>query len=342
MPAATKKRVAVKRTVKSNTTIAPAMTSMTSAYVPSIEVQKKYVARQLPGGIWDLKLFDFARENAYNILLMGDTGSGKTLVGEAYAAHYQVPYYSLPCDVSIDPGSLFGKMVPTEEAGVYEFQDGPVTELVRNGGVLNVSEINFMPPKIAASLYPLLDDRRYIPLIQHKGEIVRAHIGTKAVKPDGTPRKCWCGTKCDDKVLLIVCDMNPNYRGTMELNDAFKNRFKLKLTWNYDDAVEEQLIKSPALREAVGKLRKMRGTELRTPVSTNMAMEFERFSDTMGIDFAAYNFINAFAADERPAIEKVVELHKDAIVRDLKYIANGNALSDDELDEVDFEFEQED
>lgn len=316
-----------------------------SAYVPDPEIAKRYVPRKIHG-VWD---FDIAKEAARageNILLMGDTGSGKTLFGEAVASHTRKIYYSLPCDVSIDPSALFGRMIPDEDGGIV-WQDGPVTQVARGkcglggnctdpkcdgAGVLNISEINFMPPKIAASTYPLLDHRRYIPLLAHHGEIVTLHPRT-----------------------LIICDMNPQYRGTMELNAAFLNRFAHKIQWGYNEEVEEKLVKMPTTRALADQLRKMMGTEIQTPVSTNMLMEFEDFASrpAFGLEYAIANFVSAFQVGERKAVGNVAELKKSSWATELQWfkkkqeLAEGNdedaeiVVGDDDLEEVEFEFEDE-
>lgn len=299
-----------------------------NAYIPEEAVAERYVGRKVHG-VWDATIADIAIRDKKNILLMGDTGAGKTMFGEAYAAKRRMHYYSLPCDVSIDPSALFGRMQPTDTPGKFEWQDGPASEVVRNGGVLNISEINFMPPKIAASLYPLLDNRRYIPLLGHHGEVVRAHPN-----------------------LLIIADMNPNYRGTMELNAAFMNRFDFKIPWNYEDSVEERLVNFPTLRNDVKKLRDMHGTELVTPVSTNMMMEFEQFANDpqLGLEFATHNFVSAFQSDERQAVAKVFELSEEDMKKDMRHYqmlqrrrrnAAETVVSDDELEEIEMEFEEE-
>lgn len=325
-------RPPTKRTVRVTKTIAPAQ----HAYIPDKNIN--YVGRQV-WGVWDKILADKAMEMNRNILLMGDTGSGKTLFGEAYAAHKQMMYYSLPCDISIDPSSLFGRMQPTEVSGQYKWQDGPITQITRGrcgrgaecddptctAGVLNVSEINFMTPKIAASLYPLLDHRRYIPLLGHEGEIVRAHHN-----------------------LLIIADMNPNYRGTMELNDAFKNRFYYKIPWGYDPVVEEKLIQFPTMREIASLIRDMRGSDIETPLSTNMLMEFEQTSleGELGLDFAINNFVSAFRTDEQQPVFKVFELNKVKIEKDMRYFVSqsrrkNTAVKDEELEDIEWEQEDE-
>lgn len=292
------------------------------AYIPDPSVAERYVNRQV-WGVWDATIAHAAMMNKQNILLMGDTGSGKTLFGEAYAAKMGLMYYSLPCDVSIDPSSLFGRMQPTDVPGKFRWQDGPVTQVVRHGGVLNISEINFMTPKIAASLYPLLDGRRYIPLLGHEGEVVLAH-----------PK------------LLIIADMNPHYRGTMELNAAFKNRFDFKIPWGYSEEVEEKLVNFPTMREIAKQIRELRDTEIRTPLSTNMLMEFESFAmdKVLGLDFAIQNFLAAFDPDEQQSISKVFDLQKTKLQKDMAFLlkrGSKKAVSDEELEEIEFEQENE-
>ena len=301
------KRLVRKRGTSTSEESAPGQTGsdkFATAYVPEPSLADRYVHRSIHG-VEDFQLLDYARSSHQNVLLQGDTGSGKTMVGAAYAAAKGDWYYSLPCDVSIDPTALFGKMGLSEKAGTFEWVDGPVTQIVRTGGVLNISEINFMPPKIAASLYPLLDGRRYVPLLGHKGEVVHAH-----------PR------------LLVVADMNPNYRGTIELNDAFRNRFPIKVAWGYDLAVEERLVKSAELREIVRKLRAM-GTEIATPVSTNLLMEFERMAvdPALTFDFAVANFIMAFRSNERDAVRNVLDMSLSKVQQEL-------GLADEEEEEL--------
>lgn len=316
-PAKPRKKV-VRKVVGTNVRTGEDVEVDLNAYVPLPEVAKSYVPRRVIGGVWDFDLLMDARENRENVLLMGDTGSGKTMVGQAFASKLQIHYYSLPCDVSIDPTALFGKMQPTDVAGKFEWQDGPVTEIVRKGGVLNISEVNFMPPKIAASLYPLLDGRRYIPLLGHKGEVVRAH---------------------DD--LLVIADMNPGYRGTMDLNAAFKNRFAHKVPWGYDTAVEQKLVTFPTLRSIATRIRAMVGTEVVTPLSTNMLMEFERFAqrERLGLDYAIDNFVAAFEPDEQKSIKDVFDLNKPNLKKNLAVaLGESSGDEDEDLEEVDFEF----
>jgi MoxR-like ATPase len=190
--------------------------------------------------------------------------------------------------------------------------------------VLNISEVNFMTPKISASLYPLLDGQRFIVLLGNKGEIVPAH-------PD----------------LLVIADMNPNYRGTMDLNHAFKNRFTHKVMWDYSDEVEQQLVTSLTLRTLAANLRQMVGVDIATPVATNMLMDFEAnaLDADLGIDYAIANFVAAFDADEQESVNKVLtELMKDNIAKELSFAASTGQGNDDDTEfvDLDLDFEMED
>lgn len=252
------------------------------AFIPDARYAKEYIHRTVHG-VQDFKLLDHCLKNSLNLLMAGDTGAGKTMFPMAYAAANSIPYYTVPCDVSIDPTALFGKMMPTDAIGKFEWVDGPVTELVRYGGILNISEINFMPAKIAASLYSLLDHRRSVQLLGHHGEHVKAN-----------------------RDLLIVADMNPKYRGTMDLNLALANRFPLKVSWGYDTAVENKLVQSKALLDLVRRIRKQ--DEIRTPIGTNMMMEFVDATVHLGIKFASASFVNAFVESERDAVSKMLDV----------------------------------
>jgi MoxR-like ATPase len=311
-----------------------------------------YVGRKV-NGVWDATVADVAYEENRNIIIEGPTGAGKTLFGEAWASKNRLPYYSLPCDISVDTTAITGKLQPTEVAGMAAWVDGPLGEIFRFGGVFNVSEVNMMSTKIAAVLYPVLDGRRYLVLLGHKGEVLRAHIGTQSPDGKGGFRECWCdldAEECNSKRVLIIADMNPNYRGTIELNAAFYNRFDFKLQWGYDPEVEEKLIQWPTVREFAAKLRAMHGSELVTPCSTNMLMEFERFANNgrLGTDFAIENFASAFKTNEREAVKRIVELEKDNIEKDRRYFERQskrgrkkNDDNDDDIEELEFESEDE-
>lgn len=284
-----RKRLTNEHTTKDETTSMP---SHQLASVPDKKIVTEYVSRSIDG-VEDFDIFGFAHEHNINVLVEGPTGPGKTTAVMAYAAKNDHAFYAVPSNVGVEPSQLFGKFIPDGDGG-FVWQDGPVTDLVRNGGVLLINEVNFIPPRVATVMFGLLDRRREITLLDHKSEVVKAH-------PD----------------LLVVADMNPDYSGTQQLNQAFRNRFGIQLHWGYDENVEAKLVESETLREVSKRLRAQveEGT-LFTPVSTNMLQEFEKIAQ-FNFDFAVTNFVNHFTVEERPSVKVVLDTYSENISIDL-------------------------
>lgn len=285
-------------------------TEHSQARILDMSVFTEYVPRKVTSGMLDLDVFAMADAQNLNVLIEGPTGSGKTSGSMAYAAREKKMFYAVPSHSGAEQSQLFGKYVPDGKGG-FVWVDGPVTTLVRHGGVLLINEVNFLPERIASVLFGLLDKRRLIQLLDHKGETILAH-----------------------KDLLIVADCNPGYRGTRALNEAFRNRFAIKMFWDYDDSVEQHLIKSKSLIRMAKQFRAA-GDQYRTPISTNMLIEFERFVALAGIDFAVINFLNTFPGDERSSAQLVVNTHQANIVSDLSPKIPSKPGDDEAADESD-------
>lgn len=280
------------------------------ASVPSSAVAKAYVHRKIAGKN-DFAYLDIARAHKMNVLIEGPTGPGKTMFTRAWAAHNNRVLARIPSSVGLDPAQLFGRFVPVD--GGWRWVDGPVSHVVRHGGVLLWNEVNLTPERVSSVAFGLLDDNREIVLLDHEGEILKAH---------------------DD--LLIVADMNPDYEGTRPMNKAFRDRFGIQLVWDYDPDVEKQLVKSKALLAMARDLRAeaAKGT-YETPISTRMLMEFERLAGLVSLDFALLNFANHFASDERAAVQVVAQTFKGNIARDYAPVVETEQQTVDPVDTED-------
>lgn len=268
----------------------PVVAQRLAHLIPEQLFADEYVSRKIEG-VRDLDLLRYARAAKNNVMLFGPTGPGKTSLILAYAATENLPLVTVQCNGAVDPNTFWGGLVLDEDGNVKGWQDSEITEVIRNGGVLYLDEVNFLPSKVAAVFHGLLDKRRQITLLEKGNEVVKAH-------PD----------------LQVVVAYNPDYEGTRPLNAAFKNRFRIKIRFDYDREVEAQLVCLPVMLDLASKLRLAhKAGDLETPVSTNMLIEFEELAVDLGYGFAVANFLNAFADDERNAVTEVFTLHESAI-----------------------------
>jgi hypothetical protein len=273
-------------------------------------VAGKYIHRIIAGHN-DFDVYENAMNAGMNVLLEGPTGAGKTMSVQAFAESKGMPFYAIPSHGGAEASQLFGMVRPVGNR--FTWVDGPVTRLVRHGGVLLINEMNFFPAKVQAAMFSLLDARRTIQLLDNGGEVIKAH-----------PK------------LFIIGDMNPGYEGTRELNQAFRNRFALKVQWDYDSAVEAVLVKSGSLLLFAKQVRdQIAAGEVDTPVGTNMLVDFERIASVMGVEFAAANMVNAFTPYEREAVRRVLEMHTTLITAELdpSYVAPSPEVAAEQSDE---------
>lgn len=255
------------------------------AVVPDRKWAEQYLNRKVAGGVQDFVALDNALAQKQNVLIRGHAGSGKTMCVLAYASKRGFKYYNVSSNIGLEPSHLFGAWTPTEKAGVFKWQDGPVSTLVREGGVLLINEIDFLPERVSTVLFGLLDDRREIQLLEHGGEVIKAH-------PD----------------LLIVGDHNPDYRGSRPMNQAWKDRFAHKWEFEYDITIERKLIKNAGLLDVATKLRdSAEKGELDTPVSTRSLVAFVKNYEALGIDYALECYLNGFSDTEREGVKLVLD-----------------------------------
>lgn len=267
-------------------------TDTKTLFVPTLESTSHYIPRTFSGGVEEFQMFDYALDNHLNVLIEGETGTGKTSGVLAYCAQRHLNFFAVPCNSAIDFTQVIGGLFPNAD-GKLEWVDGGITRIVREGGLLLINELNNAPKNLSQYLMSLLDDRRSITLMGNGNEVVTAH-----------------------KDLLIVADQNPNYRGTQLLNEAWKDRFEIKLRYNYDNAIEKKIITSSSLLEIANGMRSTarqneyasdRGTIFETPISPRLLKTFEKLARGLSYDFAVDVFVNNFSDEERPAVQMLLE-----------------------------------
>ena len=244
----------------------------------------EYISRYV-SKVLDMDLLKYAHHTSQPLMMFGDTGPGKTSMVMAYCAKYNIPLVTVMCNGGIDPSAFWVFPVPDAEQGFRLIETDLLTAVRHGNCVIYFDEINFASAKVLAALNSLLDKRRQVTVLELGNELVKAGPN-----------------------LLIVATFNPEYEGVRSLNAALRNRFKIKLHIDYDPRVEEALLCMPIMHDIARKLRAQRHTEIRTPVSTNMLIEFEQIAVDVSLDFAITNFLAAFAPTEREAVSAAIDL----------------------------------
>ncbi len=243
-----------------------------------------YISRKI-GKFQDIKILEKCYNDRAFVLIFGETGTGKTHLVRHFAYEKKLPYARVNLNGGTTADELIGHWVPKEDGG-FKWQDGILTLFARYGGVVVLDEVNSCPAEILFALHSLTDDERTLTLTAKDGEVVHSH-----------------------KNFFLVATMNPDYEGTKPLNAAFKDRFKVKLFFDYDTKIEKQLINEDNLVEIARKLRVMKAKgEINTPISTRMLMYFKSNEELFDTKFAIELFLNNFEAYEREAIKNVVEM----------------------------------
>ena len=263
--------------------------------IPSPAVAAGYVNRTVKEFL-EFDTFDAAVASGHNVLIEGPTGSGKTFSYRAYAAARGLPFYTVAMNQALDMGVLLGGWVP-DGSGQLVWFDGVIPTMIKEErGVVLFDELNMAAERNVSRFYDFWDSRREIVVYEHYGEVLQIAPGSS---------------------ILLGAAYNRGYRGTRELSQALPNRFAFKMRFDYDDEIEAQLVPSASIREVAGKLRLMK-REVKTPVSTNMLIEFCEIAMAFSTDYAIENWNQAFPPAERASVDQVITLHRDRISEEIE------------------------
>lgn len=255
---------------------------------------KPYNTRKI-GNITDVEVIETAVERRLNILLVGETGTGKTHVLSYVAQEMKMPYFRANLNGAITPDDLIGQWVPSEGGNGFKWQDGILTRFVKNGGLFVADEINFAKPDILAFLNSLLDDDRFIVLYPHEGERIQAH-------PD----------------FVFAAAMNPStYQGTRALNMALQDRFDVALEFELTPTLQKTMIPDRKLLDFKRHVDELvqRG-DIRGSLSMRGMLQYVQNKELFGPSVAREILLRKFHGAGLEAVKHQMEilLGRDSVV----------------------------
>ncbi len=139
------------------------------------------------------------------LILMGPTGTGKSMACELFAVHNKMPLLRYQVNGGTSVESLVGGFIPNDgdEGGKYKFAPGPLLRAYAEelwGCPIVLDEINYGSPAVNAVINQFSDGTS--PTLEINGKVYHR-----------SPN------------FMIFMTMNPGYRETEPLNVALKNRF---------------------------------------------------------------------------------------------------------------------
>ncbi|XP_039980712.1 midasin isoform X5 [Xiphias gladius] len=152
-----------------------------------------------------------------SVLLVGDTGCGKTTICQLFAALAGQKFFSVNCHLHMETSDFLGGLRPVrpihqpdgEDGRLFQWLDGPLVLAMKEGGVFLMDEISLADDSVLERLNSVLETEKSLVLVE-KGsgdndnvEMIRANAGFR-----------------------LVATMNPGGDfGKKELSPALRNRF---------------------------------------------------------------------------------------------------------------------
>lgn len=234
------------------------------------------------GETQDTVILEKAVRDRQNILLVGETGTGKSHVLRLTAYRLRLPYVRVQLFDAISPEDLFGSWIPSGKGG-FAWQDGVLTHFMRHGGMFVADELNGAKPGMNFVFHSITDYEKRMTLTQKDGEVIYAH-----------PDFVFCAT------------MNPEYEGTKPLNKALFDRFGVVLEYNGNHAIKKMF--PPELINFKEKIDEaIRAGELEGVCSIRGLQQYMRNTELFGKDVAKSILLQKFEGIGKEAVADIME-----------------------------------
>jgi MoxR-like ATPase len=188
-----------------------------------------------------------------NILLVGPTGCGKTHLPDQIATALGLPFAFISCSAGMSEGQLLGRLVPTGEAGRFEYLRSEFVKCYEEGGVFLFDEIDAADANTLIIINAALANGHMAVPNRPEKPVAKKHADFVCIAAANT----W-GTGADRQ-----------YVGRNQLDEATLDRFRIgQIEMDYDPEIEAMLCPDNDLRNRLLAIRaKVHETRVRRLVS---------------------------------------------------------------------------
>jgi len=274
---------------------------------------KKKAAQRIIGQDANRRALAVAIERNIPVLLVGDTGTGKTSLLRELAEQHKTTLHRVNLNGESTPDEIIGKWIVQQ--GDLVWVDGLLIRAMTEGHWIVLDEVNAALPEILFALHSLLDDDRFVVLTDKMGEVIHPH----------------------EDFRVFAC-MNPSeeYVGTKELNKAFLSRWRMRLQFGYLDPRKESKVlqeRTPGLSTEDARMISDFAAEVRrakqedrifTTLSHRDTLAWASLVDVFGMEAAfKYTCRDLFKQEEHAEVQQAWASAIGCVEKAIRYDIDG-------------------
>jgi len=200
-----------------------------------------------------IEILDLAAQRM-EILMVGPAGCGKSHLAEQIAKALGLRFGSIACSAGMSEGQITGRLIPSGEAGRFEYQRSQFVEFYEEGGVFLLDEIDAADANVLLVINQALANG-HLP------------VPNRLTNPQAK--------RHPDFVLLAAANTfgngaNRMYVGRNQLDESTLDRFRIgQVVLDYDPELERSILSDSDLLQRLWSIRgKVSDCQLRRLIST--------------------------------------------------------------------------
>ena len=209
-------------------------------------------------------------EARMNVFIYGPTGCGKSHICSQVAKALGLPFYFISCTAGMSEGIMGGRLLPTGDAGKFEYTVSEFVKAYENGGVFLLDEIDAADPNVLLLINAALANGKM-------------SVPNRTEKPYAIRHKDFI---CVAAANTVGTGADRLYSGRNKLDAATLDRFQIgKVFMDYSADVEVQLCPDDELRSNLLKYRKaINENRLERAMSTRFMRDAYKMKTDFGWD----------------------------------------------------------